>query len=190
MIDNTQLKNQIDEDISMIKNMLKTIQEESVYLTAKFILLSRYADLEKFLIDAYCQYLMGESSITGFKPEPKIIFKDKETFDKFHSKMYDHVDLKLINKVYMVSFEKTNGDNKIPFYSIYNTKNLEFKKLTSIRNLIAHRSESAQAEFEKECALGAPLDLDEYLFKYNGSFYNFYENMNLMKELSNMMVDL
>lgn len=181
IIDNTIFKRQILSDISYIANMLKTNVETDVYPIATHIFFSRYVELEKFIIDAYINYALGEKSNSGFQPSLNIDFKTKETLILFHKKIDGYMNIKAIEHGYKHLFATPPVN---PFENFFTTQRAAFQKLTSIRNVIAHQSESAYSEFYNKCHSGAPCSLEDYLFVYQGKFSNFYDLMNTMIDIS------
>lgn len=187
IVDNTQLKNNIAKDKRTIQELLKHHTESDVYPYATFSLFSRFVEFEQFIISSYISYALGETSTTGFKPHVEINFKNEETLRIFHKPIDRFVTIKGIKEIYKNMF----GDGssvKNPFETFFKLKHSDYEKFESIRNVIAHQSSESYEKFYNKCNNGAPCSLDDYLYKYNGTFSNYNMWLKFIEDITDTII--
>lgn len=187
VVDNTQLKKNIEKDQLTIQELLKTHTDTDVYPYATFSLFSRFVDLEQFIISSYINYALGEMSLSGFKPHVEINYKNENTLRIFHKPIDKFITIKIIKDIYFYMFGD-GSTTKNPFDTLFKINFHNYKCLESIRNVIAHQSPEAYKNFYDHCNSGAPCTLDDYLYKYGGHFTNYNRWMEFIKEISDMIV--
>lgn len=186
-IDNTLLTSHIQQDINFIRTQLSFQTEQSLYPTATHSFFSRFVELEQFIIEAYIKYSLGESSVSGYSPIVNVRFPDEDTLRLFHKPIDKYVTVKSIKEVYKAMFG--DGSTTInPFQNFFTIQYNDFEKLECVRNVIAHQSPEAYKKFYNKCTSGATCALEDYLFVYQGPFHNYYEALNTIKKISDLIV--
>lgn len=187
IVDNTAIKRNIANDKITIQELLKHHAEADVYPFATFSLFSRFVEFEQFIINSYINYALGEKSSSGFKPHVEVDFKNEETLRTFHKPIDKFITIKVIKEIYQHLF----GDGTIeknPFETLFKLKYSDYEKCELVRNVIAHQSRESYDKFYNKCNSGAPCTLDDYLYKYNGSFANYNAILQFIEDITDTII--
>jgi len=185
IVDNKPLLENIKKDKQYISDMLKTHSNDDVYPYAIYSFFSRFVEFERFIIDSYINYALGDKSINGYKPQVNVNFNDEETLKKFHKQIDKFVTIKAIKEVYVNMF----GDKKNPFSNLFETEYSKYEELEIVRNVIAHQSNEAYIRFYNKCNSSAPVTLNDFMFIYNGNFFNYNRLIKNIIDLSTTIVN-
>lgn len=149
-----------------------------------------YIQFEKFIGELFVNYIIGNSSESGYKPELKIQFENEEHANvflrPFSEKYIDYP--KQIERLSSHIF-KTD-----PFFILFSDAHYAgiYKQVISIRNFIAHESTESKKKYIQACFGGEEdkfLNPDDYLKSIKKgtavSYYTFF--INALIEMADLL---
>lgn len=126
-----------------------------------------YVKFEVYIAGIFESYCVGEESSTGYCPQRKLAFIDREHLRAILRGDKQYVDY--IKKIQVLSKHLFIDD---PFNLIFDVADntTMFNQMTALRNYIAHESAESRTKYIKAClGNGKFIEPSEYLLKKNKS---------------------